>query len=233
MSIAENAAPRPKGIIFGALSREDLHALRERATPIHYPANRQIFAMGESDQTMLLVETGRVQISVTSAEGRRSIIAQLGPGDVVGEMAALDGGPRSAFATAAGHVTGRLLTRPALLDFLKTRPEVAISIIETLCQRLRSTNDQLAGLALKNGPTRLARVLAQLFDTWGTQAEDGVLLAGSFTQTELGDMAGLTRETVNRLIRSWDDAGILRREKDKLVLLDADALDDIATAEAE
>ena len=223
---------RPKGILFGALSRDDAMALSALAKPVHYAGRKQIFAMGANDQTMLLIETGRVQISLLSSDGRRSIIAQLGPGDVVGEMAALDGAPRSAFATAAGHVTGRLLTRAQILDFLRARPEAAILVIQTLCQRLRNTNDQIAGLAMTDGPTRLARVFSRLFDEWGTTQDDGgVVLDGAFTQSELGDMAGLTRETVNRLIRSWDAQGILERAPDRLVLRDAEALDALAQGE--
>ncbi|WP_121630264.1 Crp/Fnr family transcriptional regulator [Tropicibacter alexandrii] len=220
---------RPKGILFGALSRDDAIALSALAQPVHYPGRKQIFAMGGTDQTMLLIETGRVQISLISSDGRRSILAQLGPGDVVGEMAALDGAPRSAFATAAGHVTGRLLTRAQIMDFLRSRPDAAILVIQTLCQRLRDTNDQLAGLALTDGPTRLARVMNRLYDEWGKPDEDGgIVLDGAFTQSELGDMAGLTRETVNRLIRNWDADGILERRPDKLVLRNPDALDAMA-----
>lgn len=229
--MSEKLFQRPKGILFSALSRDDVQTLLDRAKPVHYPGRRQIFAMGATDQTLLLVETGRVQISLISSDGRRSIVAQLGPGDVVGEMAALDGGPRSAFATAAGHVTGLLLTRAQILEFLRDRPEAAIVVIETLSKRLRDTNEQIAGLALTDGPTRLARVLARMFEEWGKHDDaGGVVLDGGFTQSELGDMAGLTRETVNRLIRSWDDAGILSRQPDKLVLRDPTALDTLATS---
>ncbi|MFW2541473.1 Crp/Fnr family transcriptional regulator [Primorskyibacter sp. 2E107] len=216
-------------ILFEALQPLDANALRAMARPVHFPAQSQICAEGEEDHSMLLIETGRVEISLTSMDGRRSILAQLGPGDVVGEMAALDGRPRSADAEAAGHVTGLLLTRAQVQTFLHERPEAALLVIQTLCERLRKTNARLATQVLTDGPTRLARLLSQLFRDWGTMQPDGrVRLTESFSQSDFGDMTGLTRETVNRNIRSWESRGILHREGQSLVLTDPEALDAMA-----
>ncbi|WP_425099546.1 Crp/Fnr family transcriptional regulator [Tropicibacter sp. S64] len=216
-------------ILFEALRPADASALRALARPVHYPAHAQICAEGADDQSMLLIETGRVEISLTSVDGRRSILAQLGPGDVVGEMAALDGRPRSADAEAAGHVTGLLLTRAQVQTFLHEHPEAALSVIQTLCERLRRTNARLATQVLTDGPTRLARLLSQLFRDWGEMMPDGqVHLTESFSQSDFGDMTGLTRETVNRNIRAWESRGVLKRANSVLILLDPEALDRLA-----
>ncbi|WP_136439447.1 Crp/Fnr family transcriptional regulator [Pacificoceanicola onchidii] len=216
-------------ILFEALQSQDAAALRGIARPVHYPAHAQICAEGGDDDSMLLIETGRVEISLTSVDGRRSILAQLGPGDVVGEMAALDGRPRSADAEAAGHVTGLLLTRVQVQTFLQMRPEAALLVIQTLCERLRKTNARLASQAQTDGPTRLARLLCQLFRDWGREETDGsIRMTESFSQSDLGDMTGLTRETVNRNIRAWETKGILRRVDATLILTDVEALEGLA-----
>ncbi|WGW05505.1 Crp/Fnr family transcriptional regulator [Tropicibacter oceani] len=208
-------------ILFESLPARDAAALRAMGRPMHYQPQAQICAEGSDDQSMLLIETGRVEISLTSVDGRRSILAQLGPGEVVGEMAALDGEPRSADAEAAVDVTGLLLTRSQVQRFLRDHPDAALQVIRTLCARLRKTNTRLATQVLSDGPSRLAGLLGQLFEDWGTPDAMGHLhLSEGFSQSDLGDMTGLTRETVNRAIRSWEKDGIVRRDGRSLVLLD-------------
>lgn len=217
------------GGLFTRLPAAQAHALQARGSQVHYPARRTIFATGEPGDTMLVIATGRVEISLTSEAGRRSILAQLGPGDVVGEMAVLDGAARSADVVAASDVTGRLLTRAQVMGFLAEAPEAAIAVIEALCQRLRQTNETLADHVLIDGKTRLARLLLRLFESWGAgQADGSVRLDTGFSQTDLGDMAGLTRESVNRLIRIWEAEGRMIRDGGALVCPDLDGLRDLA-----
>lgn len=217
-----------KSILFQTLGPVQAKALLSQGKPVHFPTRKTIFATGEPGTTMLLIDTGRVEISLTSESGRRSIFAQLGPTDVVGEIAVLDGEPRSADATAATDVTGRILSRAHVMSFLKANPDSALAVIGALCERLRSTNQTLADQVLADGRTRLARLLLRLFETWGKPQDDGLQLASGFSQSDLGDMSGLTRETVNRLIRGWDKDAILRREDEALLLLDKPALEEIA-----
>ncbi|MFZ7091887.1 Crp/Fnr family transcriptional regulator [Primorskyibacter sp. 2E233] len=220
---------RQSSILFEALSAQDAAVLRAMGRQVHYHVQALICEEGSDDQSMLLIETGRVEISLTSAQGRRSILAQLGPGDVVGEMAALDGKPRSADATAAGDVTGILLSRAQVQSFLRDHPKAALLVIQTLCERLRKTNTRLATQVLKDGPTRLAGLLQELFFDWGRQDSTGqVHLTEGFSQSDLGDMTGLTRETVNRHIRAWEGKGILRRDNGALVLLKPEKLAEAA-----
>lgn len=168
----------------------------------------------------MLIDTGRVEISLTSANGKRSILTHLGPGDVVGELAVLDGQDRSADAIASTDVTGRVLRRAQLLDFLRTNPNAAIGVIEVLCHKLRETNQSYASHVMADGHARLARVLVGLFAEWGIDLSNGTRKLGQrFSQSELGDLSGLTRETVNRYLRDWEDAGILVRDGTALILL--------------
>lgn len=214
-----------KSILFQTLGQSQAKVLLSTGMPVHYPARKMIFATSEPGDTMLLIETGRVEISLTSESGRRSILAQLGPEDVVGEMAVLDGQSRSADALAATDVTGCILTRAHVMSFLKRNPDTALAVISALCQRLRVTNQSLADHVLADGRTRLARLLLRLMETWGKPDANGHRhMSTGFSQSDLGDMSGLTRETVNRLVRGWEKDKVLRRGDESLVLLDVDTL---------
>lgn len=218
-----------RGLLFGALSRADSQALHALGQPVRYPARRTFFIEGAEDSTMLIIQTGRVEISRVSAEGRRAILAQLGPGAVVGEMTALDGQPRSTNATAAVEVTGRLLERARLLHFLESRPEAAIEVIGALCARLRRIDDVVLDRATPEAGPRLARCLERLFTDWGKPgAAHEIRMEAGLSQTDLGDMCGLTRETVNRHLRRWETEGILRRDGAAFVLVDPEGLSAIA-----
>ena len=174
-----------KSILFQTIGQAQARALLAHGTPIHYPARKLIFATDDPGDTMLLIDTGRVEISLTAESGRRSILAQLGKADVVGELAVLDGQPRSADAVAATDVTGRILSRAHVLGFLRENPESALAVIAALCQRLRRTNQSLADHVLTDGRTRLARLLLRLMDSWGKPGGEGEeRMASGFSQSD-------------------------------------------------
>ena len=215
---------RHDNLILSALSPDERVSLLGLSKPCHYPAGKQIFAKGSPGETLLMIETGRVEISLTSASGNRSIVAHLGPGDSVGEMAVLLNSVRTADALATLDVTGRMLHRSHLMGFLTDHPRTTLGLVADLCRKLQATTEALADLSMADGGTRLAKVLVGLFDRWGGLQGNEWRLSPTVSQSDLGDMAGLTRETVNRQIRAWEKDGILRREGRDLVLTDADKL---------
>ncbi|MEI4232433.1 Crp/Fnr family transcriptional regulator [Roseovarius sp. D22-M7] len=184
-----------------------------------------IYEAGGDDTNMMLIVEGRVEISSSSMDGRRSILTHLGPGDVLGELAALDGGPRSADAFAVTPVRGRVLTRDCVLRLLRETPDAALDAIAVLCQRLRETSGMYTAHMLTDGQTRLARLLLRLAEKWGEALPDGRLqLAERFSQSELGDLVGLTRESVNRIMRDWELAGLIERPGQGTILCDPASL---------
>ncbi len=213
-----------ESLILGALSSRERATLLGMSKPCHFHSGKVIFSKDSPGETMMLIETGRVEISLTSAAGNRSIVAHLGPGDSVGEMAVLLGGDRTADAVATNDVTGRMLHRTVLMSFLTQHPRTTLGLIADLCRKLQSTTEALADLSTADGGTRLAKVLIGLFDRWGVEEPDGYRLTPPVSQSDLGDMAGLTRETVNRQIRAWQTEGMLRREGRELILIEPDML---------
>ncbi len=220
-----------RGLFLAAMGEEGFRSLFEGARPVEYASGRTIFAAGEEGSSVLLVEQGRVEVSVTTVSGRKSVLAHLGPGDVLGEIAALDGGERSADTVAATPVKGLILSRENVLNFVSERPDIARALIVELCRKVRNASDMFLTQSALKGEPRLARGLLRLFEKWGAEANDGTaLLVENFSQHEIGEFSGLARENVNRQIKAWTDAGILRLEGRTLVLLDRGALEDLAEA---
>lgn len=218
-----------EGVLLPALSEEDRAKLLAMSRPKSYPKGMMIFAEGEPGSLMLLIESGRVEVSVGSHTGRHTILNQMGPGEVLGDLATLDGGPRSADAVAASDVTGRILTRQAILKFLADHPDAAFALLQELCQKLRNLSDLYTSQALTEGPNRLARALLKLFDKWGEPTPDGAeRLCQPFTQSEIGDYASLARENVNRYMRIWTREGWIGSDGRRLVLRDRAALEELA-----
>ncbi|WP_417728947.1 Crp/Fnr family transcriptional regulator [Roseovarius sp.] len=192
---------------------------------VEFSRAKVIYATGADDQTMMLITKGRVEISRSSVDGRRSILTHLGPGDLLGELAVLDGGPRSADAVAATVVRGRVLDRAQVLQLLREQPDAALDVIGMLCQRLRQTSGMYTAHMLADGQARLARLLLHLSEKWGEALPGGKLrLSERFSQSDLGDLVGLSRESVNRQFRDWEQAGVIEREGVGIVLCDPQAL---------
>ncbi|MAO01181.1 Crp/Fnr family transcriptional regulator [uncultured Roseovarius sp.] len=199
--------------------------LERHGRAVDYPKGRMIYATGAQDSSMMLITKGRVEISRSSVDGRRSILTHLGPGDMLGELAALDGGARSADAVAATAVQGRVLEGALVLQRLREEPDAALDVIGMLCQRLRQTSGMYTAHMLADGQARLARLLLHLSEKWGEALPGGKLrLAERFSQSDLGDLVGLSRESVNRQFRDWEQAGVIAREGMGIVLCDPGAL---------
>lgn len=231
MELAGLKPDRLSGVLVSAMGVEGCAALFQDARPVVYRPGQAIFSAGEPGQTMILLQTGRVEISITALTGRKSVLAHMGPGEVLGEIAALDGGPRSADAVAATDVSGRLLSRENALAFVAARPDLARAVIAALCQKVRNASEMFRTQSVIEGEPRLARGLLRLFDQWGVASPDGTMrLAERFSQQDIGEFTGLARENVNRQIKALVAAGLLRRDAHHLVLLDRDALSALADA---
>ncbi len=211
-----------------SMDRADCKTLFSTARRRNFRAGQTIFAAGEPGEMVMLIEEGRVEVSVTSLSGRKSVLAHMGPGEVLGEIAALDGGERSADTVAASDVAGLVLSRTNILAFVTERPNIAEAIIRELCRKVRNASDMFTTQSVAEGGPRLAQALLRLFDKWGEDSPAGLRLAERFSQTELGEFSGLARENVNRHLKAWTTQNILTNDGRHLVLRDRDALADIA-----
>lgn len=201
--------------LFGALDRAAQERLAAFARERPMQAGEVLFRRGDTQSFMLAVIAGEVRVTIPSAEGRERSIATFHAGDLLGEIALLDGRPRTADAVA--RTDGRLLVfeRRDLLPVLRAAPEMALALIAMLCARLRRTSDQVEEQSFLDLPTRLARALLRAADGAGRV---------SATQQELAEMVGATRESVNRRLRAWEEAGHLHLGKASLSIVGRPAL---------
>jgi CRP-like cAMP-binding protein len=219
-------APTPAGpgLILTALGAagEDLLA---RGTPRSFAARQAIFVRGDPGDSMLVIEEGVAEVSVTSAQGRKAVLDHLAAGQIVGEIAVLDGGARSADVTALTPVRGLSLSRNLVMRCLADHPDAMLAMIAQLAARARNASDMFEAQAMPDAGARLAMVLLRLADKWG---EDALAPGGRpLTQGELGDYVGLTRENVNRRLKAWAKEGIVSLEGGRVAIRDVEALREI------
>src|SRR6516165_8612914 len=137
-----------KSALFGPLPDPDRAAIAARMRRVQFLPEQMIFSRGDPGREIYLVLEGRIRLSILSSDGRELSFAHAGPGSVFGEIAALDGGERTAGATAMTRVQALALPQRALLEAIENNPKVALAAIHFLCMRMRETDQRLEAIAL-------------------------------------------------------------------------------------
>jgi CRP-like cAMP-binding protein len=208
--------------LLARLGEEDLRALAARGRVHEYAAGAVIFREGGPGDSLHVVIEGDVRIGVLAATGEEVTVALLGPGEFVGDLALLDGRPRSASAVAQRPAKTLVVTRDNFRGWLGERPGAALALLETLSLRVRRADEALADLAFLELPQRLAKRLLLLASD---QAQGG--LAGArlrITQSELGSMLGVSRESVNKQLNRFARQGWITLGRGSVTLRDVGAL---------
>lgn len=186
-----------------------------------YTPGETLFLMGDEGDCLMAVVKGRIRVSVTSSDGREMVLALLGPGEILGEIAVLDGRERTADAKAHSACTVAVVDRRDLLLLLERDPAAWRSLVEVLCARLRSTDQHIAEIALLDLPGRLASVLLRLTAEAGGKSLERQL---TISQRQLGEMVGASRESVNKCLSQWQRRGVVRVDGTTIHLINRAAL---------
>lgn len=210
--------------LFSALDAEAAVALRASMTEKRVPRGGVVFSEGESGDRMYVILDGKVKLGQSSPDGRESLLAVLGPGEVFGELSLFDPGPRTATATAVTDTVVVGLGHADLRPWLTGRPEVAEALLQALAQRLRRTNETLADLVFSDVPGRVAKQLLELADKFGQPGSDGVLVHHDLTQEELAQLVGASRETVNKALADFTQRGWIEVDQRQVLLIDMERL---------
>lgn len=214
--------------LFGDLEQADRLAVVGRMRRVQFETNQMIFSRGDPGGEIYLVLDGRIRLSVLSAEGRELSFAHAGPGELFGEIATLDGGERTAGATAIGPVAAMTLPQRALNDLIENNPKVASAAIRFLCQRLRDTDQKLEAIALHRIEVRLARLMLSALKLQGAVAKDGqARLDLGLSQSEVGLLIGASRPKVNLALTALEDMGAITRSG-AVYVCDLDVLSSVA-----
>jgi len=216
-----------KSLLFGAL---DDAARRELAARVHrrgFNVGEPIFHVGAPGQSMMLILNGTVRVSLPGPKGKAVILADLSAGELLGEVALLDGKERSADATALTKCDLLVLERRDVVAFLEKRPDLCLKLLELMCARLRKSDQRMSDIAFFELSSRLAKVL---LDRAGKPGRKGAKPKLSLSQTELAGMINATRENVNRCLRNWHRQGIVEVSERWITVLQRDMLEAIVEA---
>jgi CRP/FNR family cyclic AMP-dependent transcriptional regulator len=186
-----------------------------------------IFAKGDPGSGLMGVLAGMVKVSVASSEGKDIVLNIFHEGEIFGEIALLDGRPRTADATAMSDCELIVIERRDFVPFLSDHPDVTIKFIEILCSRLRRTSEQVQDVTFLNLPTRLAKTLLQLTVNPESATPKRKV---TITQREISQIIGRSRESTNKQLRVWAKRGWIRLERGGVSVL---APDKLAAAAAE
>jgi CRP-like cAMP-binding protein len=210
--------------LFSALDEEATAGLRASMTEVRLARRQVLFHEGEIGDRLYVIAKGKIKLGRTSRDGRSNLLQLLGPGETFGEPALFDPGPHTSTATAVIDARLYSLSNHTLLPWLRDRPEVGLSLLGQLSRRLRRSSEMAGDLVLHDTAGRMAKLLLDLATRFGQPGRGGILVGHDLTQRELGELAGASRETVNKVLSDFVGRGWLRLTPGAVVLLDVERL---------
>jgi CRP/FNR family cyclic AMP-dependent transcriptional regulator len=210
--------------LFSELSAAEVERISQVAVPRSYPRDTRVFHEGDPGDACYIVRLGACRVTREHSDGRAITLANLGPGDIFGELAMLDGETRSASVEALEDT--ELLALPAsdVRALLRDHADMAVKLVVALTRRLRDANERISRQSFQTVPSRVAGVLARLL------AEDMPAEAGSenvtvrMTQSDLAQLAGTSRESVSRFLATLERAGVVRCGRGRVTVLEPSRL---------
>jgi CRP/FNR family cyclic AMP-dependent transcriptional regulator len=204
------------------LPEAELEQLSARIHRSHYATNEFIFRKNDEGGSLMVVVSGRVKIISVSRSGAEVLLNIIERGEVFGEMALLDGKPRSADAVAASETELISLHRRDYLPILNRSPEAVDQMMSILCKRIRQTSAFVEDAVFLDASARLLRRMRTLAEQYGRPAPDrvGVRIQHGLSQQELGESVGLTRVSINRHLAAWRERGLIKDGRGYIIVPD-------------
>jgi CRP-like cAMP-binding protein len=206
--------------LFSELSEDDLREILKLAMRQVYKKDNMVLIEEEIGSTMFIIIDGRVKISRISDDGREVILSILSEGDFFGEMSILDGQNRSANVVTLDDSKIMIIRREDFLQMLHDYPQIAINLLKELAGRLRRSDAQIKSLSLQNATGKVASTLLRIADDSGKIHLGQVEIPRLPPQQDLANMAGTSRETISRVLKSLTKQGYLRKEGSRLIIKD-------------
>jgi len=211
--------------LFRELGAEVRALLGTYATTRNVGRDNVIFSKGDPGTCLFAVCSGVVKVTAPSADGKNAALNLIREGEIFGEIALLDGRPRTANATAYTDCQLLIIERRDFIPLLRSQPNIAMRLVEILCSRLRRTTQHVEELIVLNSTARLAKVLCRL----AKSAEHKGTVA--VTQSDLSSMVGLSRGLINKQLGIWTRGKLIKLERRRIIVLRPDLLVQIATSE--
>ena len=218
-----SAEESPTGLLrrvplFAELEPSDLERISRVAVPRAFPEGTRVFHEGDRSDACYIVRTGSFRVTREHSDGRAITLANLGPGDIFGELAMLDGEVRSASVEATSD--GELLALPGgdVRALLGRHPEITVKLVAALVRRLREANERISRQSFQTVPSRVAGVLSQLVADEGPVGDGGLTIR--MNQVDLAQLAGTSRESVSRFLAELERAGVVRCGRGRVTVLE-------------
>lgn len=205
--------------LFADLEEEELERFSHVAVPRSFPAGTRVFHEGDDSDACYIVKEGSFRVTREHSDGRAITLATLGPGEIFGELAMLDGDKRSASAEAL--TDGDLLALPAndVRALLARHPEISLKLVAGLVRRLRAANVRLSRQSFQTVPSRVAGILFQLSSEAQADGDAEEEVTIEMNQTDLAQLAGTSRESVSRFLAELERAGVVRSGRGRVTVL--------------
>jgi CRP/FNR family transcriptional regulator, cyclic AMP receptor protein len=200
---------------------DDLRAL---GRSLRFPIGARLFHEREPGDAVLVLLSGRVKLSSTTENGREAVLGIREPGELIGEMSAIDAVPRSATATALEPVEVLALSSDAFLAYLRRAPDVALVLVRVLNRRLRDADRKRTEFLSQDTVGRVCSRLVELAERFGESGADGTEIDLSITQEDLAGWTGSSREAVIRALRTLRELGWIATRRRGVTLLDVEML---------
>src|SRR5215218_751849 len=219
MSPGESVELLSRVPLFSELSREELERISRVSVARSFPAGVRVFHEGDHSDACYLVRKGDLRVTREHPDGRAIALATLGPGDIFGELAMLDGEARSASVEVLSEC--ELLALPAgdVRRLLASTPETTVKLVVALVRRLREANERISRQSFQTVPSRVAGVLSQLIaEEAPLEIREGVTI--QMTQADLAQLAGTSRESVSRFLATLERAGVVRVGRGRVTVIE-------------
>lgn len=212
---------------FTQLPQEEILELAILLVMRRFNHSQVIFHHGDPGGLLYIISHGKVKISHSTQDGQEALLAILGAGDFFGELALLDDSPRSATAEALEDTETLTLHREDFRHYLNSNPDFAMHVLQTMAKHIRRLNSQLSDIFFLDLAGRLARTLLRLADKHGKEVNDCILIDLSLTQTDLAEMTGATRVSINKTLGRFRRSGWVKFEGRRFSICDRAALEDL------
>ncbi len=221
--LVTSAEESPLGLLrkvplFAELDEGELERFSRVAIPRSFPEGTRVFHEGDHSDACYIVKSGTFRVTREHPDGRAITLATLGEGDIVGELAMLDGEVRSASVETLGG-EGELLALPAgdVRALLERHPEITVKFVAALTRRLRAANERISRQSFQTVPSRVAGVLSQMV---AEEGEEGRQITIRMNQSDLAQLAGTSRESVSRFLADLERSGVVKAGRGQVTILE-------------
>lgn len=210
--------------LFSGISAASLDRLAPQSWHRSFPEGQVLTSEGDPGESLLVLEAGQVKISRFTSSGHEVVLAIVDAPASFGELALIDGAPRSATIIAQSAVIVRVVPRKAFISLIESDPQAAMAVLHAVTTMVRATNERLADALSLDVPGRVAKWLLARAASRGVRRDGVMVVPFDLSQRELASELGTTRVSINKALKSFESLHAIRLERDEIVILNADLL---------